>query len=427
MRILVIGSGGREHALCWALAREAEVFCAPGNAGTAEVATNLPISQDDFPAIARAVKEHGIDLVVVGPEAPLAAGIVDELTPRDIRVFGPTKAAAQIEASKAFAKKMMARGMVSTPRSRTFTDEAEALRYVAGHREPLVVKASGLAAGKGSIVCETRREAELAIREMFAGKFGEAGREVLVEEFIEGEEVSLLFMTDGIRTCAFPSAQDYKRLGQGDTGPNTGGMGAYTPVSFADEFLIERAVTVIVRPVLVALAESGAPYRGVLYVGLMVTRDLELYVLEFNCRFGDPEAQVVLPAVSTDLAEHMWRIAAGEEWRPVATTFKAERAVVATVLAAKGYPDAPEKGAVIELPDRLPDSTMIFHAGTLRDPDGTLRVAGGRVLNAVGTGPNVPKAAQASRALADLIRFEGKTYRRDIAWRELRRAGAPRG
>jgi phosphoribosylamine--glycine ligase len=390
------------------------------------VATNLPLKEDDFPAIATAAKQHRIDLVVVGPETPLAAGIVDELSARDIRVFGPTKAAARIEASKAFAKELMARGAVQTPRSRTFTDEAEALRYVATHREPLVVKASGLAGGKGAIVCQNRREAETAVREMFAGKFGAAGREVLVEEFIEGEEISLLFLTDGVEACAFPPAQDHKRLGEGDTGPNTGGMGAYTPVSFVDEFMIERAATAIVRPVLSALAESTAPYRGVLYVGLMVTPDLELYVLEFNCRFGDPEAQVVLPAISADLAEQMWRIAAGEKWRPVAPTFKAARAAVATVLAARGYPEAPQKGAVIELPDRLPDNTLIFHAGTSRDPDGSLRVAGGRVLNAVGMGADVLKAAEASRDLADRIRFEGKTYRRDIAWRELRRAGAPR-
>lgn len=427
MKILVVGKGGREHALCWTLSREARVFCAPGNPGTAQVATNLPLAEDDFPGIRRAIREHQIDLVVVGPEGPLAAGLVDELTADGIPAFGPTKAAAQIEASKAFAKRVMAQASVPTANSRTFTGEREALRYIAGHKEPLVVKASGLAAGKGTVVCSTRREAETAVREMFAGKFGEAGREVLVEEFLEGEEVSLLFLTDGEKACAFPPAQDHKRLGQGDTGPNTGGMGAYTPVSLVDDFLIDRVHREIVLPVLTAMDQLGAPYRGVLYVGLMVDRDGVPFVLEFNCRFGDPEAQTVLPAVSLALAEHLWQIASGESWRPPAPSLPPQRAVVTTVLAARGYPNAPEKGAIVELPRELPDNTLIFHAGTVLDPDGKLRVAGGRVLNAVGMGPQVSVAAQASRQLADLIQFEGKTFRRDIAWRELRRAGAPRG
>jgi len=424
VRVLVIGGGGREHALCWMLSRAAAVFCAPGNAGTAEDATNLSIAADHPDQVLDAVRRHRIDLVVVGPEAPLATGLVDHLAAQRVAAFGPTAAAARIEASKAFAKEVMARAKVPTAESRSFTDQAEALAYIAGHPEPLVVKASGLAAGKGAVVCRSRAEAEVATREMFGGKFGAAGREVLVERFLEGEELSVLALTDGERVLTLPPAQDYKRLGEGDTGPNTGGMGAYAPVSLATHSLLQRVEREIFLPVLRELCARGAPYRGCLYAGLMLSPAGDPFVVEFNCRFGDPETQVVLPALEGDLAEHLWRIGSGEPWRPAATQLAAERAAVTTVVASQGYPDAPQKGAAISLPATRPPDTLLFHAGTARDAGGALRVAGGRVLCATGLGRDVAEASARSRALAESIQFEGRVYRRDIAWREVARARA---
>ncbi len=424
MRILVVGGGGREHALCWMLARQAAVHCAPGNPGTAEVAINLPLTGDQPDALVEAIRRHHIDLVVVGPEAPLAAGLVDHLAARGIPAFGPTAAAARIEASKAYAKQVMARAGVPTAPSRTFDDERAAIRYIAGHPEPLVVKASGLAAGKGAVVCRTRQEAAAAARQMFGGKFGAAGQHVVVEQFLEGEELSVLGLTDGEQVVLLPPAQDHKRLGEGDTGPNTGGMGAYTPVSLGTEELLERVRREILLPVLRVMAEHGTPYRGVLYAGLMLTPGGDPYVLEFNCRFGDPETQAVLPALAEDLATAFWQIAAGEPWRPRRFLLAPQRSAVVTVLASSGYPDAPKQGALISLPPSLPPDTLLFHAGTRRDAEGRLRVAGGRVLGATGLGPDVAAAAQASRALADAIQYEGKIFRRDIAWREVARARA---
>lgn len=423
MRILVVGGGGREHALAWALARSATVLCAPGNPGTADLATNLPIQPHDFPSLCLAVREHKIDLVVVGPEAPLAAGLVDTMTAAGQPIFGPTATAARIEASKAWAKAIMAQAGVPTAPAGCFTEERAALDYIARHPEPLVVKASGLAAGKGAVVCDTRAQAADHARAMFHGRFGEAGREIVVEEFLTGEELSVFVLTDGEGVLLLPAAQDHKRLGEGDTGPNTGGMGSYTPVSIADEALLERVEREILLPVLRGLADAGAPYRGVLYAGLMISEDGRPMVVEFNCRFGDPEAQVVLPAVEHDLVEHLWAIAAGESWRPAGRRLVARRAAVTTVLASPGYPERPLSGAALELPPELPANTLVFHAGTRMD-GGTLRAAGGRVLCATGLGVDVPQAAAASRALADAIRFEGKVFRRDIGWREVARAGA---
>lgn len=418
----MVGGGGREHALCWALSRAAAVFCAPGNPGTATVGTNLPVGADDPSALIEACRANRIDLVVVGPEAPLAAGLVDRLTAQGIAAFGPTAAAARIEASKAFAKSLMAQAGVPTARTRTFTDAHEAQRYIRTHAEPLVVKASGLAAGKGAVVCQTRDEASRVAVAMLSGKLGAAGLEVLVEEFLDGEELSVFAMTDGERWMVLPPSQDHKRLGEGDTGPNTGGMGAYTPVSFVTDQLMERVEQRVIGPTLVAMAAAGSPYRGLLYAGLMVSPTGDPYVLEFNCRFGDPETQVVLPALDEDLSTHCWTIASREAWRPP-RRLRHARAAVTTVLAARGYPEAPEKGAAISLPNELPSNTLLFHAGTARDPDGTLRVAGGRVLCATGLGPDVRTAAERSRRLADAITFSGRTLRRDIGWREAARAG----
>ncbi len=424
MRVLVIGGGGREHALTWALSRSATVYCAPGNPGTALLGKNLALDMSDHDAIVAAALEHQIDLTVVGPEDPLAQGLVDKLEAHGHRAFGPDAKAARLEASKAFAKRVMHEAGVPTAAAITFTDARKALDYISQHAEPLVVKASGLAAGKGAIVCETREQAATATSEMFAGKFGAAGAEVLVEECLEGEELSVLALTDGEEFMLLPSSQDHKRIGEGDTGPNTGGMGAYAPVSVAGQELLDRVVVQVIRPTLARMGELGARYRGVLYAGIMVGEDGVPRVLEFNCRFGDPEAQVVLPVADIDLADHMWRIAGREQWQPETQGCPATQAAVTTVLASPGYPSAPVKGAAITIPQDLPADTILFHAGTKLDQAGVLRTAGGRVLCATGMGPDVPTAVARSRELADVIDFEGKVFRRDIAWREVARAGA---
>ena len=301
MRLLVVGGGGREHAICATLRREnpdAAIFCAPGNPGTASLATNLPIPADAIDQIAAAVRHHAIDLTIVGPEQPLALGLADRLEADGHSVFGPTAAAAQIEASKSFAKEVMAAAGVPTASSRTFTDRDAALAWVADHAEPLVVKASGLAAGKGAVVCATRAEAADAIQAMFGGSLGDAGDEVLVESFLEGEELSVFAICNGPDLVLLPSAQDHKRIFEGDQGPNTGGMGAYSPVALATEELLDRARREVLLPTLAELARRGAPFRGILYAGLMIAPDGALSVVEFNCRLGDPETQVVLPLLA---------------------------------------------------------------------------------------------------------------------------------
>jgi len=425
--VLVVGGGGREHALVWALRRDdaqAKLFAAPGNPGTAELATNLPVPATDVAGLAAAARTHRIDLVVVGPEAPLAAGLADRLRADGVPVFGPSAEAARLESSKAFAKEIMAAARVPTAASRTFADLAQAEAYIRRHAEPLVVKASGLAAGKGVVVCETRAEALAAVRGMLgAGRLGEAGAEVLIEEFLAGEELSVLALTDGEQLVLLPGAQDHKRLGEGDTGPNTGGMGAYCPVSIAAPALLARVRQEVLEPTLAEMRRRGTPYTGTLYAGLMITREGDPCVLEFNCRFGDPETQVLLPVLPPGSTEHLRAIATGR-WRPGTDALPSTRAAVTTVLAARGYPDAPERGAAITIPPTLGDDILLFHAGTSRDPDGTLRVAGGRVLNVTACAPTVAAAAARSRAIAERIEFAGKTYRRDIAWRETRRAGA---
>jgi len=430
VRVLVVGGGGREHALCWALRRDASdtvVFAAPGNPGTATLASNLPISATAIDDQGAAVQQHDIDITIVGPEAPLAAGLVDRLRDGGRAVFGPTAAAARLESSKAYAKEVMRRAGVRTAASATFVGMGPALEYIGDHAEPLVVKASGLAAGKGAVVCQTRSEAAHVVRAMLDGSLGDAGREVLVEEFLEGEELSVLALTDGERIVMLPPAQDHKRLGEGDTGPNTGGMGAYCPVGIATEPLLAQVRAEVFEPVLREVAAQGSPYEGVLYAGLMILPDGTPSVLEFNARFGDPETQALLPALLPGFTEHLIAIAQ-RRWNPLPTqqVLITERAAVTTVLAARGYPDNPEKGVAIRLPDaaELGDDVIVFHAGTSRDHEGRLRTAGGRVLSVTGLGTTVARAASASRAAAERIAFEGKTWRRDVAWREIQRAGA---
>jgi phosphoribosylamine--glycine ligase len=321
----------------------------------------------------------------------------------------------------------MRRAGVPTAASATFVEATPALDYIGNHAEPLVVKASGLAAGKGAMVCATRADAVAAVRAMLAGSLGDAGKEIVIEGFLDGEELSVLALTDGERVVILPPAQDHKRLGEGDTGPNTGGMGAYCPVGIATEPLLARVRAEVFEPVLREVAAQGAPYEGVLYAGLMILPDGTPTVLEFNARFGDPETQVLLPALLPGFSEHLVAIAQ-RRWNPVASqqVLTVERAAVTTVLAARGYPDNPEKGAAIRLPDAadLGDDVIVFHAGTYRDNEAKLRTSGGRVFSVTGLGPTVAVAALASRRAAERISFEGKTWRRDVAWREIQRAGA---
>ncbi|HEU5321690.1 MAG TPA: phosphoribosylamine--glycine ligase, partial [Methylomirabilota bacterium] len=355
----------------------------------------------------------------VGPEAPLAAGLADLLAADGRPVFGPSAAAARLEASKAFAKDVMLKAGVPTAGSRTFTDAQDALAYVMRHPEPLVVKASGLAAGKGAIVCATRAEADAAVRAMMVERrFGEAGGTVVIEEFLPGEELSVLAITDGEQVVLLPPSQDHKRLGEGDTGPNTGGMGAYAPVSIATPALLARVIPEVLLPTLQVLADAGSPFRGVLYAGLMVDEFGNPRVVEFNCRFGDPEAQVVLPLVEDGLTESLHAVAEGRAPTPLLLS---RECAVTTVLAAHGYPDAPQKGAAISIPRNPPTGVTIFHAGTKNDPDGTLRVSGGRVLNVTATAATFAEAQRRSREAAEQVVFEGKTWRRDIGWREAER------
>ncbi|OLC72775.1 MAG: phosphoribosylamine--glycine ligase [Gemmatimonadetes bacterium 13_1_40CM_4_69_8] len=427
MRVLVVGGGGREHALCWALKRDhphATLFAAPGNPGTAQLGTNLAIAATAAADLVTAARQHSIDFAVIGPEAPLAAGLADALRAAGTAVLGPSAAAARLEASKAFAKEVMARAGVPTAASRSFTALDPALAYIRSHAEPLVVKASGLAAGKGAVLCDTRAAAAASARAMLAeGSLGEAGREIVIEQFLAGEELSVLALTDGERVAILPPAQDHKRLGEGDTGPNTGGMGAYCPVSLATPALLERVRREVLEPTLREMAVRRTPYAGVLYAGLMISADGTPSVLEFNCRFGDPETQAILPGLAPGVSAQFLDIARGA-WRPSREVLAAERAAVTTVLAARGYPDAPERGAAIDLPENLGSDVLVFHAGTVRDLGGTLRTAGGRVLDVTTLGPDVPSAARRSAAACERITFDGKTWRRDIAWREIRRAGA---
>jgi phosphoribosylamine--glycine ligase len=423
VKILIVGNGGREHALLWKLRRdapEAEFFITLGNGGTHGLATHLPLKPAEIQALAGWAEKEGVALTVVGPEAPLAEGIVDHFTDRGLPVFGPTRAAAEIESSKAFAKALMAKHGIPTAAFRTFNQRAAAEAFVRERGAPLVVKASGLAAGKGAVVCPTEEEALQALGEMLGrGALGEAGREVVIEEFMEGEELSVFTLTDGTDVLPMLPAQDHKRLGEGDTGPNTGGMGAYAPVSLATPEVVERITREVLLPTVRALAEEGRPFRGLLYAGLMLTPDGPK-VVEFNCRFGDPETQVVLPLLESSLLEPVQLIAAGGTirgmelgWRP--------GAAATTVVASGGYPGDYRTGLPVELPAGAEgEDLLLFHAGTTRRK-GELRTSGGRVLTVTALGETVAEAAERSRRGAEAVRFEGRHFRRDIAWREVER------
>lgn len=415
MKLLVVGGGGREHAIADKLRRDQPggiIFAAPGNPGMEAVAASVPVDGRDLESLAAFAAEERVDLTVVGPEVPLADGIVDLFVDRDLPIFGPIRAAARLESSKAFAKELMRGIGVPTADFGVFTDAQHAVGYVQELEPPVVVKASGLAAGKGVIICESLDDARRAIQEILAGRFGEAGREVVVEEFLRGEELSIFFVTDGERAVPLVSARDHKRLQEGDRGPNTGGMGAFAPVPGISSEIVETVRRSVALPVLEELARRGIPYRGFLYVGLVLTPDGPK-VLEFNCRLGDPEAQVVLPLTRSNLVEPMTAIARGEglsDWKPSPQTDFA----LVTVLASGGYPEAYPRGLPIMVPDGMESERLrVYHAGTAI-LDGQLVTAGGRVLGVTGIGDSLAEAGQRSRAAAGAIEFENKHWRRDI-------------
>ncbi len=418
MRLLIVGGGGREHTLAWALSRSEGVdrlLAAPGNAGLATLAECVPVQAEDVPGIVSLAEGEGIELVIVGPEAPLVDGLVDALDARGIRAFGPGREAARIEGSKVWAKELCRGAGIPTADAETFTEIEVAERYLDSLRPPYVVKAEGLAAGKGVTVATTRDEAVAALRATLVdGAFGEAGRRVLVEEFLEGREVSALALTDGETVVPLAFAQDFKRVGDGDAGPNTGGMGAYSPVPFVDPDTAKRIEEDVLRPTVAALRERGITYRGVLYAGLMLT-DEGPRVLEYNCRFGDPETQAIVPRLAVDLLPLLEATAEGRlgeqdvRWR--------EEACVTVILASGGYPGAYETGIPIEglaAAAEVPDS-LVFHAGTALDGDGRVTTAGGRVLAVSALGKDLAAARERSFEAVARIRFEGMHHRTDIA------------
>jgi phosphoribosylamine--glycine ligase len=428
LKLLVIGNGGREHALLWKLRQDApsaELFITRGNGGTDTLATHLPLDPGDSQALAGWALANDIALTIVGPDAPLAEGMVDHFQQAGLLIFGPTKAAALIESSKAFAKSLMKETGVPTADFACFTDAGEAERYIRERGAPIVVKASGLALGKGAVVCDTVDDAVATARGMLADhSFGEAGNEIVVEEFMSGEELSVLAITDGEHVIALAPSQDHKRIGEGDTGPNTGGMGAYAPVSIATPELLERVQSEILKPTLAALRAHKREFRGVLYAGLMIT-DRGPRVVEFNARFGDPEAEVVLPLLESNLLDVLLTVARGESLEGIELKNKTSAALT-TVLAAGGYPGTPLKGQAITIPDWVSaaEDLIVFHAGTRRDGDRVV-TSGGRVLEVTAVAPTLLQAAERSRAAAEAIDFEGKQYRRDIGWREIARLQPP--
>jgi phosphoribosylamine--glycine ligase len=425
MNILVIGSGGREHALAWKIAQSplvTRLICAPGNAGMAEVAECVALDASDHDAVVALCRSEDIGLVVVGPEQPLIEGIVDRLEAEHILAFGPRKDAAQLEGSKGFTKALCDRMDIPTAAYGHFTDAASAKTYLRTKTMPIVIKADGLAAGKGVIIAESLAEAEAAVDDMFGGAFGAAGAEVVIEEFMEGEEASLFALTDGTNILPLVTAQDHKRVGEGDVGPNTGGMGAYSPAPVMTPDLVEATMTRIIEPTVRGLAESGTPYRGVLYAGLMITSEGPKLV-EYNARFGDPETQVLMPRLKSDLVPVLLEIAKGA----LATTVLdwTDDAAVTVVMASNGYPGSYEKGTVIEGVEAAAKDTgaVIFHAGTAMKDD-KLVATGGRVLNVTALGASVTAAAQTAYKAVDLIKWPGGFCRRDIGWRALEREAA---
>ena len=422
MRLLVIGSGGREHALVWKLKqspRVDKIFCAPGNGGIGALAECVDIKVDDIGALLGFVQNNKVDLTVVGPEVPLVAGIVDAFERAGLKIFGPSRAAARLEGSKVFAKDFMARHYIPTAKYATYDTLDAARAGLLGFSLPVVVKADGLAAGKGVIICDSREEAEYALKLIMADRvFKEAGARVIIEEFLSGEEASILAVADGKDFIILESSQDHKRIFDDDKGPNTGGMGAYSPAPVVTPALMAQIAQAVIRPVIDGMSREGTPFKGVLYAGIMVTRQGPK-VLEFNARFGDPETQAVLPRLRSDLVELML---ASVEGRLAGLTLEWDRrACVCVVMAAGGYPGAYEAGKVIYGLDRVADKAIVFHSGTRQVGDMTLS-SGGRVLGVTALGEGIAEALGNAYAEAGKISFEGAHYRRDIGRRALQRS-----
>lgn len=425
MNVLIIGGGGREHALAWKAAQSAgvdTVYVAPGNAGTAMEPglENVAIDVMDFTGLADFAANNAVGLTIVGPEAPLVEGIVDYFSERSLRCFGPSRGAAQLEGSKAFTKDFLARHDIPTGAYANFTDLDAALAYLREQGAPIVVKADGLAAGKGVIVAETLEQAEAAVTDMLSGNaFGEAGCRVVIEEFLEGEEASFIVMVDGTNVLPMATSQDHKRIGEGDTGPNTGGMGAYSPAPVVDENVYQRIMDQVITPTVRGMAAEGNDYTGFLYAGLMISPEGEPRVIEYNCRFGDPETQPIMVRLQSDLVALCDAALDGKldtaqaDWDP--------RCAIGVVLAAGGYPGSYAKGTVIHGLDAAQDEGIkVFHAGTARDGDAVV-TSGGRVLCVTALGEDIAAAQQACYRAADRIDWDGMTLRRDIGWRAIAR------
>ncbi len=425
MKILVIGNGGREHALAWKAAQSPqvdEVFVAPGNAGTAREAnlSNVNIGVTDIPALIQFVKDNTIELTIVGPEVPLVAGVVDRFNEQNLRIFGPTQGAAQLEGSKAFTKDFLARHNIPTAAYENFTEIEPAIAYVKQQGAPIVVKADGLAAGKGVIVAQTEQQAIDAIEDMLAGNsFGEAGHRVVVEEFLTGEEASFIVMADGKNILSLATSQDHKARDNGDKGPNTGGMGAYSPAPVVTDEIAEKVMQTVIIPTIEGMAAEGNEYTGFLYAGLMISPDGELKVLEYNCRFGDPETQPIMMRLQSDLVELCQ--AAIDHKLDTMTAQWDSRAAIGIVMAAGGYPAAYENGHTIEGLDLVDsDSTKVFHAGTT-EKDGQVVTSGGRVLCMTALGDSVSEAQKEVYQKVEKIHWKDAFWRTDIGYRAIAR------
>ncbi|SJL83491.1 phosphoribosylamine--glycine ligase [Vibrio palustris] len=425
MNVLIIGSGGREHALGWKVAQNPAVetvYIAPGNAGTAlePKLQNVNIAVDDINGLVSFAQEHSLAMTIVGPEAPLVIGVVDAFRAADLPIFGPTQAAAQLEGSKAFTKDFLERHQIPTGAYANFTDIEPALAYVRQQGAPIVVKADGLAAGKGVIVAMTLQEAEDAIKDMLAGNaFGDAGSRVVIEEFLQGEEASFIVMVDGKNVLPMATSQDHKRVGDNDTGLNTGGMGAYSPAPVVTSDIYERIMNEVIYPTVEGMAAEGHPYTGFLYAGLMIDESGTPKVIEYNCRFGDPETQPIMMRLQSDLLE-LCQAAVAEKLDQVESQWD-ERAAVGIVLAAGGYPGSYQKGDVITLPSNDTQEQKVFHAGTSTNQDGQVVTNGGRVLCSTALGKSVQEAQQRAYALAKQVSWDGMFCRSDIGFRAIAR------
>ncbi len=428
MKILIVGSGGREHALAWKVIqaeRVSKVFVAPGNAGTEQEKeqgkelTNVDIAVDDISALIQFAKKEMIDLTIVGPEVPLVLGIVDQFEAAGLAIFGPTKAAAQLEGSKAFTKDFLARHQIPTAAYENFTEIKAAIAYIHQQGAPIVIKADGLAAGKGVILAQTIEEAELAVKDMLAGNaFGDAGHRVVIEEFLQGEEASFIVMADGNNILPLATSQDHKARDNGDLGPNTGGMGAYSPAPVVTPEISEKIMQQVIEPTIAGMAQEGHPYTGFLYAGIMVSPQGDINVLEYNCRFGDPETQPIMMRLKSDLT-FLCELAINKQLDQ-ATIEWDKRAAIGVVMAAGGYPNAYQKGDVISGLDKIDDSAKVFHAGTIYE-DGQFKTNGGRVICVTALGDTVTLAQQVVYQNVQKIRWKDTFYRTDIAYRAVTR------